>query len=84
MPALTDGVDQLTDGAKQLADGLKAFDEQGVEKLVEALDGDLKGLMERLNAMAEAAGAYRTFSGLSGDMDGQVKFLYRTEGTKNH
>lgn len=80
--ALTDGVSQLKDGAMQLSDGLKAFNEQGIQKLVEAVDGDLGSIVTRLRAICDVSKNYKSFSGISDDMDGQVKFIYRTEAIK--
>ena len=78
-PALVDGVTQLRDGAMQLSDGLKEFDEKGVSKLTELVEGDLKGMLERVKAIADVSKNYRSFAGISDDMDGQVKFIYRTD-----
>lgn len=78
VPALVDGVTQLHDGAGELADGLAEFDEKGVQRIVDALDGNLELLAERLEATVNAAKNYRTFSG-GEEADGQVKFIYRTE-----
>lgn len=77
-PALIEGVTQLRDGAMALSEGLEEFNEQGVQRLVDAVDGDLEGLVERIRATADVAGRYQSFSGLSEEMDGQVKFIYRT------
>lgn len=81
-PALTDGITKLRDGAQQLRDGLQEFDEEGIQKLVEAVDGDLDGLVERLRATTDAAKAYQSFAGIGDDMEGKVKFIYRTEAVK--
>lgn len=78
-PALIDGVTQLRDGAMELSNGLKEFDEQGVQKLVDAFDGDLGGLMDRVDAVKAVSERYNSFSGISDGMDGQVKFVWRTE-----
>ena len=78
MPALTAGVEQLHDGAGELAGGLAEFNEKGVQRILDAFGGDLALLIERLEATADAAKNYRTFSGGEED-DGQVKFIYRTE-----
>lgn len=77
-PALVSGVTQLRDGALKLSDGLKAFKEQGVDKLSEAAGGIGK-LVTRFKATVDVSKDYKTFTGLSGDMDGQVKFVYRTD-----
>ena len=78
-PALIDGVTQLRDGAMELSDGLKEFNEKGVQKLVDAFDGDLSSLADRLEAVRDVSERYNSFSGISADMDGQVKFIWRTE-----
>lgn len=80
-PALIDGITQLRDGAMQLSDGLKEFDEQGIQKLVDAVDGDLKGLADRFDAMRDVSLRYKNFAGADEDMDGQVTFIYRTDST---
>lgn len=79
MPALIEGITQLRDGAMQLSDGLKEFNEEGVQKLVDAVDGNLGGLGDRLQAVIDVSRNYKTFSGISDDMEGSVKFVYRTE-----
>ena len=79
VPALIDGVGQLKDGAKELSDGLTQFNEEAIQKLADAVDGDLAGLTSRLQAVKDAAGDYQSFAGLEDGMDGQVKFIYRTD-----
>ena len=69
----------MRDGALTLSDGLKQFNEQGVQKLVDAVDGDLGSLLTRVKATVDVSKDYRSFSGLSDDMSGQVKFIYRTD-----
>lgn len=78
-PELLNGITQLRDGSCELSDGLKEFNERGIQKLIEAVDGDLDGLMDRINASKEVSENYSTFAGISDDMDGEVKFIYRTE-----
>jgi putative membrane protein len=76
--ALIDGVAQLKDGALQLSDGLKEFNEKGVQKLIDAVDGDLDGLLTRIRATADVSKDYKSFAGISDEMDGCVKFIYKT------
>lgn len=82
MPALTEGVTQLRDGSMALSDGLKQLNEEGIQKLVELVDGDLGGLSARLRATVDVSKEYRNFAGISDEMDGQVKFIYRTDEIK--
>ncbi|MCI9141014.1 MAG: hypothetical protein HFH87_00130 [Lachnospiraceae bacterium] len=81
-PALTEGITKLRDGALQLKDGLQEFDEEGIQKLVEAMDGDLEGLVERLRATTDAAKAYQSFAGIGDDMEGKVKFVYQIKAVE--
>lgn len=82
-PALTDGITKLRDGSLALSDGIKEFNEKGVKKLIDAVDGDLAGLVDRINATVEAAKSYNSFSGIGDDTDGDVKFIYRTDSVGN-
>lgn len=79
LPALTDGVTRLRDGSMELSDGLRQFQEEGIQKLADALGGDLGQLSSRLKAIREAAQNYRSFSGDAEDMPSQVRFIYRME-----
>lgn len=81
-PALIDGVTRLRDGAMELNDGLKQFNEEGIQKLVDAFDGSLNGLMDRVDAVRAVSERYNSFSGISADMDGQVKFIWRTDAVE--
>ena len=78
-PALVDGITQLRDGSMELSDGFKQFNKEGIQKLIEAVDGDLDGLSNRIRVTADVAKHYTSFSGISEDMDGDVKFIYKTD-----
>lgn len=78
-PALVDGIRQLRDGSMELSNGLKQFNEEGVQKLTQAVDGDLKGFSDRIRVTADVAKRYTSFSGISKEMEGTVKFIYKTD-----
>jgi putative membrane protein len=78
MPNFISGVSQLQDGAAQLQDGLKQFNEEGISKLTDAFEDDFQGLLNRLRATVDAAKGYQTFAGMGDNMDGEVKFIYKT------
>ncbi len=82
VPALIDGITQLHDGAMQLSDGLNDFREQGIQKLVDLVDNDLDGIASRLRAVIKVSKDYRSFAGAADNMDGQVKFIYRTDSVE--
>ena len=71
------GVTQLKDGSKTLADGMNDFNEQGVQKIVSVLDGDVSDLMERvkvLEGVTDTSG-----DGSEASQKKGVKYIYRTE-----
>ena len=74
-PALVDCITQLRDGAMQLSDGMKEFNEEGVQKLVDAVGGNLVGLPTRLQASIDVSKNNRSFAGDHEDMEGQDKFI---------
>lgn len=82
LPAFTEGITSLKDGALSLSDGLISFNEKGIQKLIDAAGGDISELFLRLKLTSEVSENYKTFSGLSSGMDGQVKFIYRTDSIK--
>lgn len=84
MPALVSGVTQLRDGAMSLNEGMKQLNEQGIQKLAKLVDEDLGSLAVRLRATVDVSKHYTNFSGIADDMDGQVKFIYRTEQIKGN
>ncbi len=81
-PALVDGVTELKDGAMQLYGGLQKLNEEGIQKIVKLVEGDLNGIITRFKATVDVSKNYRNFAGISDDMDGQVKFIYRTDEIK--
>ena len=82
MPDLIDGVKKLRDGSLELADGIKELNEEGIEKLVDAFDGDLTELSDRLQATVDVSRDYRSFIG-SGDSGDGVKFIFRTDAIEH-
>lgn len=78
-PALVSGVTQLKNGAMQLSEGLQQLNKEGIQKLTKLLQDDLGDLTARVQATIDMSRDYRSFSGISDDASGQVKFIYRTD-----
>ena len=83
MPDLIDGVKKLRDGSLELADGIKELNEEGIEKLVDAFDGDLTELSDRLQATIDVSRDYRSFINTSSSNGDGVKFIFRTDAIEN-
>ena len=77
--ALIEGVKKLDEGAIALNEGMIQFNEEGIKKLVEVFDGDIDGLLDKVNTILDSSKQYKNFSGISDEMDGDVKFIFVTE-----
>lgn len=76
---LKDGVQELYDGSIELRDGMEEFDEDGIQKLYDMVNKDFQGVIDRARAVVDEGEAYQTFTQISPDMKGSVKFLIETE-----
>lgn len=77
---LDSGAAKLLSGINELSNGLVKFDQEGVSKLSEAYNGDIKEFADRLKAVDDASKDYISFGGLSDGMTGTVKFVIETDG----
>lgn len=60
-------------------DDIVALDDELAQKLCATVTDNLGELTERLRATVRLSQSYQAFAGLSDSMDGQVKFIYRTD-----
>ena len=79
---IVDGVNKLDTGSHTLADGMVEFNEQGINKIVNAYKGDLKPLANRLQAMIDAGEDYQSYSDITDGANGSVKFIYKLDSIK--
>ncbi len=77
---LATNMHKATNGSAELSDGLKQFDDQAVKKLLDYYNDNLSGLTDRVDALVSAGKDYKNYSGISKDMDGQVKFIMEMDG----
>ncbi len=73
---LQDGVQQLSNGSQELNSGMVKFNEEGINKLVNQFSGDTNELLNKINTMLDNSKEYNNFSGISENMDGEVKFVF--------
>lgn len=79
---IADGVGELSDGAGELLDGMLQFDEEGIQKIADAYEGDVKSLADRVKAVSDAGSAYDNFCGKEEGTKSSVKFILKTEAIK--
>lgn len=74
---LTTGSKTLSEGAHTLADGMVQFNEEGINKILDAYNGDLKPFTDKLQAVIDAGEEYHTYSAIADGQTGCVKFVYK-------
>lgn len=74
---LTTGSKTLSEGAHTLADGMVQFNEEGINKILDAYNGDLKPFTNKLQAVIDAGEEYQTYSAIADGQIGSVKFIYK-------
>lgn len=77
-----EGVEKLADGSDKLMDGMIEFNKEGIQKLIDAYDGDVKTLLNKLEAVVNAGKEYQSFTKVAKGTKGSVKFIFRTEAIK--
>lgn len=80
--ALQNGANELNQGANTLAEGIKTFNEEGIKKICNYLNGDIKETSERVEKLTELSKEYHNFTMLNGDNSGNVKFIMIIDAIK--
>ena len=79
---LDSGASELHQGADTLAQGVKTFNEDGIKKICNYVNGDLKEITERVEKLAELSKEYDNFTMLNGENSGNVKFIMIMDAIK--
>ncbi len=76
---LSDGINKLADGSQTLSDGIGKFKEEGIDKITNALNGDIKTVTDRIKATIDVAKNYSIYTMSGENKTASVKFIYRTD-----
>lgn len=79
---LADGTNQVNDGATTLAEGIKTFNEEGIKKICNYINSDVKDLTTRVQKLTDLSKDYNNFTMLDGENDGEVKFIMIADAVK--
>ena len=79
---LKSGLSQLTDGTEQLATGMETFDKEGISKICDVINGDVKDLTEKVEKLTELSKEYNNFTMLNDGNEAQVKFIMIIDAVK--
>ena len=77
---LQNGAGRLDEGAGDLTDGIVKFNEEGISKISQAFDGDIRSFSDRLQAINQASADYTSFGGADKSQKSNVKFFIKTAG----
>ena len=81
---LLEGANTISDGAKTLAEGMSEFDEEGINKIVSLVNGDVKDLQVRVEKLQDLANEYNSFAGIEEENEGTTKFIFLIDAIKNN
>ncbi len=70
---------KLQSGSVELKDGCVKLNDEGIKKLADIYQTDVKSLDDRIVALKNAAKNYTTFSGATSDEKSTVKFIYKAD-----
>lgn len=76
----SDGAGKLESGSKELKEGMEKFKKEGIDKIANAYNNDIKELIDRIKSLTDISKEYNSFSGIENNMDGKVKFIYTIDG----
>lgn len=79
---LTEGANTLSEGATTLAEGIAKFNEEGIDKICDYINGDLKDISARLEKLQELSEEYNNFTMLNDGNKGNVKFIMIMDSIK--
>ena len=80
--ALKDGANKLDEGAKTLSTGIRTFNEEGIKKICNFINGQLKDKVDRVKKLKELSEEYNNFTMLDKENDGNVKFIMIIDSIK--
>lgn len=79
---LTAGAETLSNGSLKLKEGISQFNEQGIEKICNYINGDAKDLTVRIDKLKELSEEYNNFTLIDNKNEGNVKFILIIDSLK--
>ena len=79
---LTSSVALINNGAKELADGLYMYNEQGIKKISNLVNGDVKSLTGKVEALVKLSNDYKTLDDINNNYEGKSKIIFMIDSLK--
>ena len=80
--ALKEGANKLDEGAKTLSTGIKTFNEEGIKKICNLINGQVKDKVDRVKKLKELSEEYNNFTMIDKENHGNVKFIMIIDSIK--
>ena len=79
---LNNGANQVAEGTNTLAEGITTFNAEGIKKICDVINGDVKDLDERVEKLTDLSKSYNTFTMVDGKNEAEVKFIMVVDAVK--
>ena len=76
---LSDATNTINEGMNTLSTSLEKFDNEGIQKIVSLVNGDVKAMESKLNRLANLSKEYDSFTKKNSKMKGETKFIVKIE-----
>lgn len=84
MDSLSNGTGDLKNGIATLDSGIQQFNSQGISKINDVVNGDVKTLEQKVKALAKLSANYTTFDDNTEETIGTSKIIMIIDGVENH
>lgn len=82
MNEMLKGVEILLNGTKELNQGMSKFDQEGIQRITDAVNNKLKPSADKVKRLTKLADEYNNYAGIGENMTGETKFVLMIEGKK--
>lgn len=79
---LAEGAKTISEGATTLSEGMTKFNNEGIDKICNYINGNLRDVKVRIEKLQDLSDEYNTFSMLNKNDKGTVKFILITDSLK--
>ncbi len=80
---LNDGANQLSNGMNTLNEGLNRYNTEGIQKISNFVNGDIKSLEGKIEALAKLSKEYKTFDDTPENASGSSKIIMVVDSIRN-
>ena len=80
---LVTATDTISQGAEKLASGINEFNRNGINKICNYINGDIKNIANRAEKLKDLSDEYKTFTKINDKDEGKTKFITIIDSIKS-